>query len=126
MKLNFNLLYMKTLFVLVGLAACANLMANEVETFVNPQQNIENLTASPTKATFNQQEANWSSKNPNSLLVAMAFKFKNTEGSPRNYAEVVASYCGAARSGDADAQYALGWMYANGRGVPVNEKILLT
>jgi TPR repeat protein len=123
MKLNFNLLYIKSLLLLVGLIICANLMANEVETSVNPQQNIENLTASPDKATFNQQEAKWSSKNPNSLLVAMAFKFKNTEGSPRNYAEVVASYCSAARSGDADAQYALGWMYANGRGVPVNEKI---
>ena len=28
-----------------------------------------------------------------------------------------ALYCGAARGGDAEAQFHLGWMYANGRGI---------
>jgi TPR repeat protein len=37
----------------------------------------------------------------------------------------VASYCSAAKSGDADAQYALGWMYANGRGVSIDKSIAL-
>jgi len=123
MKLNFNLLYIKILFVLVGLAACASIMANEVETSTSMQQTIENPAAISNNPSFDKQDSKWSLKNPNSMLVAMAFKFKNTEGSPRDYAEVAANYCHLARSGDANAQYALGWMYANGRGVPVDEKI---
>jgi soluble lytic murein transglycosylase-like protein len=123
MKLNFNLLHIKPLFVLVSLIACSSVMADDVETAASVQQNIENSTIASTKATIDNQEAKGSLKNPNSMLVAMAFKFKNTEGSPRNYEEVAANYCRAAKFGDADAQYALGWMYANGRGVPLNEKV---
>jgi soluble lytic murein transglycosylase-like protein len=123
MKLNFNLLHIKPLFVLVGLIACSSVMADGVETAVSVQQNIENSTIEPTKATVDNKDTKGSLKNPNSMLVAMAFKFKNTEGSPRNYEEVAANYCRAAKFGDADAQYALGWMYANGRGVRLNEKI---
>jgi soluble lytic murein transglycosylase-like protein len=36
---------------------------------------------------------------------------------PKDSRAAVALYCEAARSGDADAAYGLGWMYANGRGV---------
>jgi len=97
-------------------------MADDVETQVNSQQAAE---TSATKLTSNTQKSKWSLKNPNSLLVAMAFNFKNTESSPKNYAEVVASYCSAAKSGDADAQYALAWMYANGRGVSIDKSIAL-
>lgn len=123
MKLSFDLLYIKSLLLLAGLTICASVMADDVETLISAQQNIENSTAVSTRPAIDKQEAKGSLKNPNSMLVAMAFKFKNTEGSPRDYAEVAANYCRAAKFGDADAQYALGWMYANGRGVPVDEKI---
>lgn len=36
----------------------------------------------------------------------------------RDPAKAAQLYCEAARLGDADAQYSLGWMYANGRGIP--------
>ncbi|MEO8417239.1 MAG: transglycosylase SLT domain-containing protein [Methylophilaceae bacterium] len=50
-------------------------------------------------------------------LVAMAVKYEHAEGVSLDYTKAVDLYCRAARSGYADAQYALGWMYANGRGV---------
>jgi TPR repeat protein len=108
---------------MVCLSTSISVLAADIATQVISQQTIEKSNTSPTKVTSNQQESKWSFKNPNSLLVAMAFKFKNTEGSPQNYAEVAASYCSAAKSGDADAQYALGWMYENGRGVSIDKSI---
>lgn len=39
------------------------------------------------------------------------------EGVPKNYAHAAKLYCDGARLGDAEAQFGLGWMYANGRGV---------
>ena len=40
------------------------------------------------------------------------------EGVPRSAQRAVELYCAAAKGGDAEAQFSLGWMYANGRGVP--------
>ncbi len=39
-------------------------------------------------------------------------------GSPRNPEKAFEMYCEAARLGDVEAQYNLGWMLANGRGIP--------
>lgn len=44
--------------------------------------------------------------------------FEHGNGSPRNPDKAAELYCEAARLGDAEAQYNLGWMYAMGRGVP--------
>ncbi|KON80615.1 transglycosylase SLT domain-containing protein [Azoarcus sp. PA01] len=49
-------------------------------------------------------------------LVQQGVAHEHGEGVPRNPARAVAHYCEAARLGDAEAMYALGWMYANGRG----------
>lgn len=114
---------MKTLVLLFGMITCASVMADDTETSVGTQQNTENSASSSTTPAIDKQDAKTSLRNPNSMLVAMAFKFRNSEGTPRDYAEVAANYCRAAKSGDADAQYALGWMYANGRGVTQDEKI---
>lgn len=46
-----------------------------------------------------------------------AIALENGEGVARNPMQAAALYCRAARLGDAQAQYNLGWMYANGRGV---------
>ncbi len=43
------------------------------------------------------------------------------EGVPKDYARAVKLYCDGARLGDAEAQFNLGWMYANGRGIERND-----
>lgn len=43
--------------------------------------------------------------------------FEHGDGTPRNPAKAVELYCEAARLGDVEAQYNLGWMYAMGRGI---------
>lgn len=43
--------------------------------------------------------------------------YEHGNGVPRDPDKAVALYCEAARLGDAEAQYNLGWMYAMGRGV---------
>ena len=44
--------------------------------------------------------------------------YEHGEGVVKDAARAVLLYCEAARLGDATAQFSLGWMYANGRGVP--------
>lgn len=46
-----------------------------------------------------------------------AKSFEHGDGAPRNPAKAVELYCEAARLGDVEAQYNLGWMYAMGRGI---------
>lgn len=49
-------------------------------------------------------------------LLAEARSYEHGEGVPRDAARAIRLYCEGARRGDAEAQYSLGWMYANGRG----------
>lgn len=46
-----------------------------------------------------------------------ALALEHGEGVARDPVQAAALYCRSARLGDAQAQYNLGWMYANGRGV---------
>jgi TPR repeat protein len=46
-----------------------------------------------------------------------ARSYEHGEGVVRDAGRAAALYCQAARLGDAEAQFSLGWMYANGRGV---------
>ena len=50
-------------------------------------------------------------------LREQARAYEHGEGVPRDGTRAAQLYCEAAGSGDAEAQYSLGWMYANGRGV---------
>jgi len=50
-------------------------------------------------------------------LLAAAARHEHGEGVPRDETLAASLYCYAARLGSADAQYALGWMVANGRGL---------
>ena len=50
-----------------------------------------------------------------------AVALENGEGVVRDPVGAAALYCQVARAGDAQAQYNLGWMYANGRGVARND-----
>ncbi|MHB1248205.1 MAG: tetratricopeptide repeat protein, partial [Polaromonas sp.] len=52
-----------------------------------------------------------------SRLRLEAVAYEHGEGVPRNPVLAATLYCKGARLGDAQAQYNLGWMYANGRGV---------
>jgi soluble lytic murein transglycosylase-like protein len=52
-----------------------------------------------------------------SSLVSQAMAYEHGEGVPKDPLRAASLYCEAARSGDAEAQFSLGWMYANGRGI---------
>lgn len=60
---------------------------------------------------------------PPTGLTAEAVKLENGEGIAQNYALAADLYCRAARKGDSDAAYRLGWMYANGRGMLKDDRI---
>lgn len=51
------------------------------------------------------------------MQVEWAVRYEHGEGVTRNYDRAMRLYCAAARRGHVQAQYQLGWMYANGRGV---------
>ena len=79
---------------------------------VETQQEINEIVAIKPKPLHN----------PHALLVEMAFKFK-AGGNVSNYQEVHdAILQELARDGDADAQYALGWMYEHGKGLAANKE----
>ncbi|HEY2863997.1 MAG TPA: transglycosylase SLT domain-containing protein [Casimicrobiaceae bacterium] len=50
-------------------------------------------------------------------LVAQALAYEHGEGVPKDQRKAAALYCDAARTGNVNAMFNLGWMYANGRGV---------
>lgn len=51
------------------------------------------------------------------ILVARAQQYEHGEGVTRDRIKAAQLYCQAALRGDAEGQYALGWMHANGRGI---------
>ena len=55
------------------------------------------------------------------LLREQALAYENGEGVEKDPVRAAAEYCEAARLGDAESQYNLAWMYANGRGVERND-----
>ena len=57
------------------------------------------------------------------MLVATAIQYEHAEGVPRDYEKAAALYCQAAKQGNPEAQFSLGWMYANGRGVVRNDAV---
>ena len=60
---------------------------------------------------------------PPTGLTAEAERLESGQGISQNYAMAADLYCLAARKGDADAAYRLGWMYANGRGMLKDDRI---
>jgi soluble lytic murein transglycosylase-like protein len=50
-----------------------------------------------------------------------ATRYEHGESIVQNYERALQLYCAAARRGHVQAQYQLGWMYANGRGVARND-----
>jgi len=70
-------------------------------------------TAQATVRTLETEEE----RSVRSLLRQEAVGYENGEGVERDPAKAAELYCNAARLGDAESQFNLGWMYANGRGV---------
>ena len=56
-------------------------------------------------------------------LVALAVAYEHGEGVPKDQLKAAALYCEAAREGDNEAQFSLGWMYALGRGVQRDDAV---
>ena len=56
-------------------------------------------------------------------LRAEAASYEHGEGVPRDPPRAIERYCEAAHLGDAEAQYNLGWIYANGRGVARDDRL---
>lgn len=109
--------------LLISLANCSIAFANEVQPSLDKQADVESSPVLSAEAIVNNQDNKSSLQNPNAALVAMAFKFNRIDGSPNSYAEVVSGYCKKAKTGDADAFFALGWMYENGRGVTADKSV---
>jgi len=58
------------------------------------------------------------------ILRAQARAYEHGEdGAPKDPAHAIEIYCEAARLGDAESQFSLGWIYANGRGVPRDDRL---
>jgi soluble lytic murein transglycosylase-like protein len=55
--------------------------------------------------------------------LARAQAYEYGEGLPRDTLVAAAMYCDAARAGNVEAAFRLGWMYANGRGVARDDAI---
>ena len=56
-------------------------------------------------------------------LRSRASAYEHGEGVDKDVHRAVSLYCEAARMGDAEAQYSLGWIYANGRGLTRNDEL---
>jgi len=56
-------------------------------------------------------------------LVALGNRYQHGEGLERNFQSAIEAYCKAAKLGDGQAFYELGWMYANARGVERDDSI---
>jgi TPR repeat protein len=52
-----------------------------------------------------------------------AARYEHCEGVAKDAFHAYELYCVAAREGDAEAQYALGWLYANSRGVARSDEL---
>jgi hypothetical protein len=62
----------------------------------------------------------------NGMLTALreeARSFEHGEGVSKDIDRAVRLYCELARAGDQEAQYSLGWIHANGRGIPKNDPL---
>ena len=73
-------------------------------------------TVAPTASTIGPASDTAAPNATPSPLVTQALAYEHGEGVPKDPQKAAALYCEAARSGDADALFNLGWMYANGRG----------
>ena len=63
------------------------------------------------------------SSNDPASLTRLAQRFEHAEGVPKDFQKANELYCRAAKAGHAEAQFRMGWIYANGRGVPRDDGV---
>ena len=56
-------------------------------------------------------------------MTRSAQQYEHAEGVEKDFTKANQLYCQAAKAGHADAQFRLGWIYANGRGVPRDDGV---
>jgi soluble lytic murein transglycosylase-like protein len=56
-------------------------------------------------------------------LTRLAQRYEHAEGVRKDFVKANALYCRAAKAGYAEAQFRLGWIYANGRGVARDDSV---
>ncbi|MCC6196838.1 MAG: transglycosylase SLT domain-containing protein [Burkholderiales bacterium] len=56
-------------------------------------------------------------------LIAQGLAYEHGEGVPKDQRKAAMLYCEAARDGDPEAQFSLGWMFANARGVTRDDTV---
>ncbi|MGI9332823.1 MAG: transglycosylase SLT domain-containing protein [Gammaproteobacteria bacterium] len=56
-------------------------------------------------------------------MAEWATRYEHGEGVDKDYVAAVELYCAAARNNHVSAQYQLGWLYANGRGVRQDDRL---
>ena len=57
------------------------------------------------------------------VLRSEALAYEHGEGVSKDPFRAASLYCDGARFGDAEAQFSLGWIYANGRGLPRSDEM---
>lgn len=82
------------------------------------QKSLQLLSSIETDPVLLEQRAR--------LLTEQALAAEHGENVPQDYAVAAKLYCQAARIGYAEAQYSLGWMYANGRGLERDDLVANT
>jgi Transglycosylase SLT domain len=100
--------------------ATANISQKKIKTELEAMQHLKAVlsTNNVKKEAVVEEE-----KNPYEQLVKLAFRGKGTNG-VNSYKDASVLYCKNARdNNDANAQFALGWMYANGRGFTIDKNI---
>ena len=81
------------------------------------------LLANSLAVADSRQPSTESANRNAAALVTDAARYEHAEGVPRDFGRAIELYCAAARAGNADGQYGLGWMYANGRGVTRDDAV---
>jgi hypothetical protein len=81
------------------------------------------LALAAASTAFADATTNSAVEDPSADLVEQAIAYEHGEGVPKDLRKASLLYCEAARAGNADAMYGLGWMYANGRGVARSDEM---
>lgn len=85
----------------------------------DPQMPVTIVSAIPANVPTNKTLP----KTQTSMALPPTVQFKNAAGTPGYYLEAYEYHCHAARSGDPRSQFALGWLYENGRGITKNSEM---